>query len=57
MLPPSLGHVRRGLNRARAVFEALASFDYKTVEFALYTQGASGPITTPEIRALSTSSV
>lgn len=36
----------------RGVFEALASFGYKTVEFAGYTQGANGPITTQEIRAL-----
>ena len=34
------------------MFEALASFGYKTVEFAGYTQGANGPITTQEIRAL-----
>ena len=37
----------------RGVFEALASFGYKTVEFAGYTQGpVNGPITTEQIRAL-----
>ena len=36
----------------RAVFEALASYGYKEIEFAGYGQGANGPITVPEIRAL-----
>lgn len=36
----------------RAVFETLASYGYKEIEFAGYTQGANGPITIEEIRAL-----
>ena len=36
----------------RAVFETLASYGYKEIEFAGYTQGANGPITFEEIRAL-----
>ena len=36
----------------RGVFEVLADYKYKEIEFAGYTQGANGPITVEEIRRL-----
>ncbi|MGH2451599.1 MAG: sugar phosphate isomerase/epimerase family protein [Candidatus Limnocylindria bacterium] len=48
VVDPTNGTLLRG--GFRGVFETLASFGYKEIEFAGYTQGANGPITTEQIR-------
>ncbi len=50
VVDPTTGELLRG--GFRGVFETLASYGYKGIEFAGYSQGANGPITIEEIRAL-----
>jgi sugar phosphate isomerase/epimerase len=50
VVDPMTGELLRG--GFRGVFETLASYGYKGIEFAGYSQGANGPITVEEIRGL-----
>lgn len=50
VVDPYTGQLLRG--GFRGVFETLSAIGYHQVEFAGYTQGANGPITTAQIRQL-----
>ena len=49
--PTDLGPLEPLPGGFAAVFEYLASVDYRGIEFFSFNQGANGPITIPEIRA------